>query len=86
MKKAGYAETAQEAKEAKVPTAVANLEIVKIVREHIPIMADVYGSTFGELVDNHLRMIAEQGEEIQSFTFHIEPDMWGTYANVLLNR
>lgn len=69
--------------ESGVVVSLGTIEIVKVVREFKEMKADVYGNTHGELLDVYLREAAQNGEEVQSVTFHIEQQSWNDYAKTL---
>jgi hypothetical protein len=59
---------------------VGMIELTKVVREHVPLIEDQDGNTFGMILDNVLRDAALNGEEIQTFTLNMEKDDWQRFA------
>lgn len=58
---------------------IGGLVLTKVVREHIPLFGGGSG-TFGQAVDDALRMAAQNGEMVQSFEVHINEDHWQDFA------
>lgn len=69
-----------------VPSFIAGLEITKVTREFVPLKADIYGKTFGELIDNQLREAVESNTEVQAVQLMFEREQWFGYANALQGK
>jgi hypothetical protein len=67
----------------QVPAFTAGLEITKVVREFVPLKADIYGRTFGELIDEQLREAIDNHNEVQAIQLMFEREQWHGYAQAM---
>lgn len=78
----GRIETAKSINSNEPKQYIGGLEIVKVIREHIPIEAN--GTlTMGELIDLQLQEAALRYQEIQDITLHIEKDWWTNFTQMV---
>jgi hypothetical protein len=60
------------------------IETVMLVRTHTSVViGDGHSRSLGEVVDRHLEEMAMSGNEVQSFTLHIDEKQWRDFANLV---
>lgn len=79
MKKPTTAHAAQTASQGR---NIAGLEIVKVVREFVPI-TEGGDRTFGQIIDAQLEEAAMNHIEVQQITFSIEREEWFQFADAV---
>lgn len=61
---------------------IAGFEIKKVVREYVTIRGGG-ASTFGELLDANLKIMALNGDEVQTVSLEVNPDAWNEYSQAI---
>lgn len=79
----GYPVRDDSGGDRKTPTKpIGMLEIVKVVREHHPLIPGREGrESIGQIVDDYLADTALEGHEVQSFSMEISKDYWRALAD-----
>lgn len=60
--------------------SIAGLEIIKVVREFVPIVGGG-DLSFGQIIDMTLQEAAMNHQEVQELKFTIESDSWHEFAH-----